>query len=316
MTTFVFGPYFRHAAGVRSHRWPVDVGLRDGGCGPCHRIVLAGAWRHRRWGGHRKPWIALFGLVLAIGCSLLWFAQPGVPGAFMIALVAFAVATIAAEFAHRLQQRHDADAGTAASDRAASRERAGRRLCRRLVSLVITLGFLAADPATKRTLLGFMPLFGARSGNLCRRFVFQGPLSALWFIVFVTPMFLLTPDVAPRRPIHEAVRVGLATLRATLKQLPRRNRCCASFLANMIYADGLVALFAFGGILCGRHVRLGDDADRYLRISADHHRTFGALAGGWLDDRFGPKPSSSEPADSDRLSLCDTCRSAATAFSS
>ena len=91
-----------------------------------------------------------------------------------------------------------------------------------LVSLVIVLGFLAANPQTGKTLLGFTPLFGLdpamREGDRA-----AGPLTAIWFIVFVLPLFLFTPDL-PTRACRCARRVrhGLATLADTLRRLPRQ----------------------------------------------------------------------------------------------
>src|SRR5262245_8928952 len=115
-----------------------------------------------------------------------------------------------------------------------------------LVSLVVVLGFLAANPQTGKTLAGLTPLFGldagAREGDRA-----AGPLTAIWFVIFVLPMFLFTPDLPRARPLRAAVGHGLATLGDTLRRLPAHRNVAAFLLANMIYADGLVALFAFGG---------------------------------------------------------------------
>ena len=74
------------------------------------------------------------------------------------------------------------------------------------------------------------------------------PSPAIWFIVFVLPMFLLTPDYPAKLPVREALREGLSELRQTLGELPKQRSLAAFLLANMIYTDGLVSLFAFGGI--------------------------------------------------------------------
>ena len=73
-----------------------------------------------------------------------------------------------------------------------------------------------------------------------------GPLTALWFVIFALPLFLFTPDQPRKLPIRTAVRQGLATLAETLSHLPRYRDVSLFLLANMVYADGLVALFAFG----------------------------------------------------------------------
>ena len=116
-----------------------------------------------------------------------------------------------------------------------------------ILSLILVLGFLAANPDTGRTLFGLTPLFGldpvTHQGDRI-----TGPLTGIWFIIFVMPMFLLTPDYPARRPIRAALREGLSGLRRTLGELPKQKSLATFLLANMIYTDGLVSLFAFGGI--------------------------------------------------------------------
>jgi MFS transporter, UMF1 family len=157
-----------------------------------------------------------------------------------------------------------------------------------ILSLILVLGFLAASPETGRTLFGFMPLFGldplTHQGDRI-----TGPLTGIWFIIFVLPMLLLTPDYPAKRPVREALREGLIELRQTLGELPKRKSLAAFLLANMIYTDGLVSLFAFGGIYAagtfGWHTLQIGTFGILLAIAA----AFGAWLGGKLDDSLGPK---------------------------
>jgi UMF1 family MFS transporter len=114
-------------------------------------------------------------------------------------------------------------------------------------------------------------------------------LTGIWFIIFVLPMFLLTPDYPAKRPVSEALREGLTELKQTLADLPQRKSMAAFLLANMIYTDGLVSLFAFGGIYAagtfGWHTIQIGTFGILLAIAG----TFGAWLGGKLDDRLGPK---------------------------
>jgi UMF1 family MFS transporter len=157
-----------------------------------------------------------------------------------------------------------------------------------LVSLVLTLGFLAADPQTGKTLLGMAPLFGldpaSREGDRA-----VGPLTAIWFVVFVLPLFLFTPDQPARLPVSGAMRRGLANLYVTLRNLPRRRNLAFFLLANMIYVDGLVALFAFGGIYAVGVFGWGTIEIGVFGILLTITGTIGAYFGGKLDDRIGPK---------------------------
>jgi UMF1 family MFS transporter len=159
-----------------------------------------------------------------------------------------------------------------------------------LVSLVLVLGFLAASPETGKTYFGLKPLFGLdparREGD---RVV--GPLAAVWFLVFVLPLFLFTPDLARnRRPITDAVRAGLGRLKDTLTEARRDPALTRFLVANMIYQDGLVALFAFGGIYGAGVFGWGTLELGVFGILLTVTGTLGALIGGLLDDRFGARP--------------------------
>jgi UMF1 family MFS transporter len=133
-----------------------------------------------------------------------------------------------------------------------------------------------------------MPLFGldpvSHQGDRI-----TGPLTGLWFIIFVLPMFVLTPDFPPKLSVRQALQEGLTDLRETLKELPKQRSMAAFLLANMVYTDGLVSLFAFGGIYAagtfGWHTIQIGTFGILLAVAG----TFGAWLGGKLDDRLGPK---------------------------
>jgi UMF1 family MFS transporter len=102
-------------------------------------------------------------------------------------------------------------------------------------------------------------------------------------------MFLLTPDYPAKRPVRAALREGLSGLKRTLAELPKQKSLATFLLANMIYSDGLVSLFAFGGIYAAgtfgwQTIQIGSFGI-LLAIAG----TFGAWLGGKLDDKLGPK---------------------------
>ena len=118
-----------------------------------------------------------------------------------------------------------------------------------------------------------------------------GPFSAIWFLIFVMPLFIFTPDVTRSAlSLGEAARKGLLQVRSTIADARRHHSVGRFLLANMVYQDALVALFAFGGIYGAgvfgwRATELG-----IFGIMLTITGTFGALIGGRLDDRFGAKP--------------------------
>ncbi|HEU6442994.1 MAG TPA: MFS transporter, partial [Microvirga sp.] len=144
--------------------------------------------------------------------------------------------------------------------------------------------------ASGKTALGFTPPFdldpAQREGDRI-----TGPFSALWFLVFVLPLFLFTPDIARSKlRLGAAVRQGLTQVRGTFADARRHEGVLRFLIANMVYQDALVALFAFGGIY-GAGV-FGWQATELglFGILLTITGTAGALIGGRLDDRFGAKP--------------------------
>lgn len=289
ITTFVYAPFFASAIAADPASGQALWGFATSAAGLTIALASPVLGAVADAGGPRKPWIAGFGALLVIGTALLWFGVPGDPASVPIALSAYILATIGAEFATVFNN--------AMMPSLVPPERLGRLsgtgwamgYVGGLVSLVVTLGFLAANPQTGRTILGLIPLFGLDAG-MHEGDRAAGPLSAVWFIVFVLPMFLFTPDYAARRPIRAAIREGLATLRRTLRELPHARDAALFLVANMIYTDGLVALFAFGGIYAAGTFGWGTIEIGSFGILLTITGTLGAYFGGKLDDRLGPKP--------------------------
>jgi UMF1 family MFS transporter len=286
ITTFVYAPYFASAIASDPAEGQALWGFAKGAAGltiaVCSPILGAIADA----AGPRKPWIAAFGTLLVVSAGTLWFGVPG--GGVMLVLLAFALAAIGAEFATVFNN--------AMMPNLVPQSRLGRLsgtgwamgYLGGMVSLAIVLGFFAANPQTGKTLFGFTPLLGLdpalREGDRA-----AGPLTALWFVIFVLPLFLFTPDHPGKLPMRTAVRYGLVTLAATLRDLRRRRDAALFLLANLIYADGLVALFAFGGIYAAGTFGWGTIEIGVFGILLTITGTVGAYAGGRLDDRLGSK---------------------------
>src|SRR6266852_6585822 len=288
ITTFVFAPYFATHVASDPASGQSLWGFATAAAGLLIALMSPVLGAIADASGRRKPWIAAFGALLVIGSCLMWFGKPGDPTVIPPLLLAYAIATVGAEFATVFNN--------AMMPSLVPPDQIGRLsgtgwatgYVGGILSLILVLGFLAASPDTGRTLFGFMPLFGldpvTHQGDRI-----SGPLTGVWFIIFVLPMFILTPDYPARHRVSEALREGLADLRQTLSELPKRKSLAAFLLANMIYTDGLVSLFAFGGIYAagtfGWHTIQIGSFGILLAIAG----TFGAWLGGKLDDKLGPK---------------------------
>jgi MFS transporter, UMF1 family len=288
ITTFVFAPYFvTHVASDPASGQSL-WGFATAAAGLLIALLSPVLGAIADASGRRKPWIAAFGALLVIGSCLMWFGKPGDPGVIPPLLFAYGLATIGAEFATVFNN--------AMMPTLVPPDQIGRLsgtgwatgYVGGILSLILVLGFLAASPETGRTLFGFTPLFGldpvTHQGDRI-----SGPLTGIWFIVFVLPMFLLTPDYPAKRRIGDALREGLTELKQTLAELPQRKSLAAFLLANMIYTDGLVSLFAFGGIYAAGTFGWNTIQIGSFGIILAIAGTFGAWLGGKLDDKLGPK---------------------------
>jgi UMF1 family MFS transporter len=288
MTTFVFAPYFATHVAADPASGQALWGFATAAAGLTIALMSPVLGAIADASGRRKPWIAAFGALLVIGASLMWFGKPGDASVIPPLLLAYGIATIGVEFATVF---NNAMMPTLVPpERIGSLSGTGWAIgyVGGILSLILVLGFLAASPETGRTLFGFAPLFGldpvTHQGDRI-----TGPLTGIWFVVFSLPMFLWTPDYPAKHPVHQALREGLTDLRQTLAELPKRKSLAAFLLANMIYTDGLVSLFAFGGIYAAGTFGWNTIQIGSFGIILAVAGTFGAWLGGKLDDKLGPK---------------------------
>ena len=269
VTTFIFAPYFATAFigdAVRGQEmWGYTQALAGATIALLSPVLGAAADRT----GRRKPWIAALAVIFVLSNILLWFAAPGALTLLLPLMAALVLASVSAEFIIVFSNAMLPD--LVAPERMGWLSGFGWGLG--YVGGLISLVLIITAPGLKE-----MP------GQLA------GPLTAIWFALFCPAFFLFTPD-RPKadKAIAQAVREGLAQLRRTLLQVRHYGNVMRFLIAHMIYADGLSALFAFGGIfgagLFGWEIfTLGLFGIILIVFAA-----IGAFAGGWADDRFGSR---------------------------
>lgn len=285
--TFVFAPYFASAVAPNAARgqelWGYATGV--GGLLIALSSPVLGAIADAS--GPRKPWILAFSVLGVIGCWMLWFAVPGMENLgwllFFIALAVFGM-----EFAAVFNNAMMPDLVPRSELGRLSGSAWGLGYLGGLATLILVLGLMSASPETGRTMLGVEPILGLdpamREGDRA-----SGPLTAIWYVVFVLPMFLFTPDVVRRGASAGAVKRGLAQLSATLRALPKQRSYLSFLLSSMFYRDALNALYTFGGIYAAGVLGWSIIQIGIFGILANITGAIGAWAGGFLDQRFGPR---------------------------
>jgi len=279
ITSFVFATYFTRAVAPSPEEGTVLWSHAQSASALAIAVLapVLGAVADR--GGRRKPWLAAFTLLSVVATALMWFVLPS-PDYVLLALVLVAVGTVGFEFGTVFYNAMLPDL--------APRERLGR-----WSGWGWGLGYLGGLSALVICLVGFVqteqPWFGvgkAEQANIRATTV----VVAIWFAVFALPLFLLTPDRPSRGvPMGRAVREGLTMLGLTLRRLRHRPTVALFLLAQMLYADGLATLFAFGGIYAAGTFGMSFAEVIQFGIALNITAGIGAVAFAPLDDRIGAR---------------------------
>src|SRR6478735_10238022 len=217
VTTFIFGPYFVS----RLTADPVSAQTMWSNMATISSVIIAilspvlGSIADQS--GARKPWIAFFAVIKIASLFGLWFAAPGSP--LIYPMTFMILASVAAEFSIVFND--------SMMPRLVGKEEVGKLsntawglgYLGGMIVLIAVVVLLAGNPETGKTALGIDPLFGLdpAKGEDAR---ITGPISALWYLVFIIPMFLFTPDATKATmSLAGATRTGLRELKGTLGEL-------------------------------------------------------------------------------------------------
>ncbi|MGB7287807.1 MAG: MFS transporter [Salaquimonas sp.] len=286
VTTFIFGPYFvsrlADDPAVGQAVWAYAIAA----AGVVIAILSPILGSISDQTGPRKPWIAFFAVIQIFCMAMLWTAAPG-SNIYLIALY-FVLATIAAEFSIVFND--------SMLPRLVSKEGIGKvsniawglGYLGGMITLIFVVAFMAGSAETGKTLLGFDPIFGLDPAN-AEGDRATGPLAAIWYLIFILPMFLFTPDMAKGMAIKKAVVAGLSELKSTIKEARQRPGVFRFLVSRMIYQDAVAALLGLGGAFAaGMFGWLTAEIGVYgiiLNVVA----IFGCMVAAYLDTRLGSK---------------------------
>lgn len=288
ITTFIFAPFFAAQLADTPVHGQALWGFATGAAGLVIALLSPVLGAVADAAGRRKPWIAVFSVLIVLGCAALWFAVPGAAHAVPLAMIAFAIATIGAEFAGVFTNAMMP--GLVPPEKLGRLSGTGWAMgyVGGLICLALVLVFFVASPETGTTLAGLAPAFGLDAANFAGDRA-AGPFSALWYLVFVLPLFLFTPDAPRLKPVERAIATGIANLKRTLLSAKANKNVFLYLIAHMVYADGLVGLFAFGGIYATGIFGWSTTQIGAFGILLTITGALGAFIGGRLDDHLGPK---------------------------
>jgi UMF1 family MFS transporter len=286
VTTFIFGPYFV----ARLTADPVHAQAMWSNMATISSIIIAilspilGSIADQS--GARKPWIGFFAVIKIASLFGLWFAAPGSPVIYPI--VFMILASIAAEFSIVFND--------SMMPRLVGKEEVGRisntawglGYLGGMIVLISVVALLAGNLETGKTLLGLDPLFGldAQAGEDAR---ITGPISAVWYLIFIIPMFLFTPDAPKGLPFARAVKVGLSEVRNTIGELKHRPGLLRFLIARMVYQDGVNGLLILGGTFAAGMFGWATIEIGLYGIILNVVAIFGCVIAGRVDQHIGSK---------------------------
>lgn len=242
--TFIFGPYFVSRLATDAVQGQAAWGYTVTIAGVIIALLapILGAVADAT--GARKHWIAFFAVIKISALLLLWLAAPG--SALWLPMLCVICAMVAAEFSILFNDSMMPRLIPAEDIGRVSNIAWGLGYAGGLVVLFSVLLLLAGDPETGKTLLGITPLFGldVHQGEDAR---ITGPYSALWYLIFIVPMFLFTPDTRTGVSLSHAITGTLSELKTTLKEVMQRKSLLRFLVARMVYQDGVNGLLTLGG---------------------------------------------------------------------
>ena len=228
--------------------------------------------------GLRKRYL-LFSTVIAIVSAAMLYRP--LPGQVMQALVWFVIGNIAFEIGCVFYNAFLPDL--------APPEKIGR-----LSGIGWGLGYvggLAAMLLAMVTLVNpELPWFGF-SRELGQNIRATNLLVAIWFGVFSLPLFLFVREkgATVTSPSNDEQGTVFAELVSTFIEVRKYRQVVRLLVARLIYNDGLITIFAFGGIYAAGTFHFSFQEIMYFGIVLNITAGLGAFIFGFFDDRFGGK---------------------------
>lgn len=281
--TFVFGVYFaRQIVGDElegTAQWSFAIalsGLLIAVLGPLLGAVADNS-------GKRKSWIFGLSLLCIIPTALLWFAEPdGSSFHILFVLTLVGIANIGLELSQVFYN--------AMLPHIAPKNKIGR-----VSGWAWGLGYIGGLTALAITLFGFIglgdikPLINIATDDY-EHIRITGPFIALWFLIFMIPLFLFTKDADVKKiSFWDALSDGLRQLSVSAKNARKHKNFLIFLIASAIYRDGLVTLFAIGGVYAAGQFGMNFTEILVFAIGLNVTAGLGALSFAYADDAFGSK---------------------------
>ena len=229
-------------------------------------------------GGYRKRFLIITSWISILGSVVLYGI---LPGAVLSALMWFFIANVGFELGLIFYNSYLPEL--------APPGRVGR-----ISGYGWSLGYVGGLLAMYVAMVGFVqpdvPWFGLTK-EVGQNIRATNLLVAGWFAVFSLPIFLLLPEKRTdfQGSAADLGRQALGRLAETFRQIKQYSQIVLFLIARMIYNDGLVTIFAFGGIYAAGTFDFSFQEIMIFGIVLNVAAGVGAFIMGIFDDRLGGK---------------------------
>lgn len=287
LITFIFAPYIGELIGdgVKAQAaWGFGIGT----AGVVIAILAPVLGAIADNSGNRMNWIWLFSAMYVVGAFGIWWTSPENFN-LTFSLFMFAIGMIGMEFATIFTNSFLPELGTKDEIGRISGSGWAFGYVGGLIALVLMLALFAENAETGKTLINMDPLFGL-DASMREGTRFVGPLTAIWYAVFMIPFFLWVRKPKRAGGPKGAISAALKGLGATIRRLPQTPSLFAYLGSSMFYRDALNGMYTFGGIYAATVLGWSTPDVGIFGILAIASGAIFAWVGGRIDSRIGPMP--------------------------
>ena len=226
--------------------------------------------------GKFKELILLFIALGSIATGLLWFAQPNEAFiSYAIILSAISIFFLESSFifynailGKMIQRDHIGSLSGLAWG--------GGYIGSVIALIVVLVVFIMPDKS-------FFALDKSQSEHIRATMLF----AASWAIIFSLPMMFYLPSFSQKNNKNNK-NSAILSLKTSIIEARKIPNLLRFLLARMAYNDGLITLFAFGGIYATKVFSFSQFEIILFAIGLNISAGMGAIIGGFLDDNIGP----------------------------
>ncbi len=280
MTTFVFTVYLTSDAFGGEDRASALLGAALAVAGVAIALLAPVTGQRSDTGGRRKLWLGVNTVAVAVLTGLCFFVYPQAEF-LLLGVSLIALGNVFFEFAGVNYNAMLAQISTPQTIGKVSGFGWGMGYLGGIVALLAVLQ-LFVQPS--------FDWFGsATEDGLNIRLV--AVFSALWFLIFALPVMFAVPELP--KPPHSKTLGIIDSYKLLLKRIKAIYRTSPHtiffLLASAVFRDGLAAVFTFGGVIAAGTFGFTLPQVIVFAIFGNVVAAAGAIVGGFLDDRIGPK---------------------------